>query len=314
MVWDKHLGNPEYILIAIFFLLYGVYLLRMFFISRKLKVNSRRLIFKFLLRSSYFLLILFSILGPTFGNFKKTTKNESKEILIAIDISRSMDADDIIPTRLEKGKNTIRKIIHGLPNDKIGLLIFSENAYLHCPLTYDKNALEIFSSSLNSHLIEAKSTNFNDVFFLCLDNFSKSANTSSKVLLMISDGEDFAGNSEIYFDEFNKQGIPVITLGIGTEKGIPVKNLVHITEEHVYTKLNSKNLINISKNTGGSYFQISRTIDQTDELLNYINTIKGQSSGVHKKQAAANKYIYFLLIALLLIIVDTTAAFNVIKI
>ena len=144
----KSLDYSELSLFFLFVIFYSIYLIRVFRINKKIEVSIKKVIYKFILRSLYFFLMIVALLGPTFGDNKKEVNIVGKDIMILVDLSESMNADDIKPTRLEKVKFEMKKIINQFSSDRIGIIMFSSEAYVQCPLTYDKNALNLFIETL----------------------------------------------------------------------------------------------------------------------------------------------------------------------
>ena len=151
----SELDSAEQWFMVIFFILYLLDLGRIFWIARRLATTARSSILKFILRSIYFALMLLALLNPSFGDLKGTVKAEGKDVFLLIDISKSMDATDIQPSRIEKTKFEVNRFVNHFSNDRIGLIIFSEDALVLSPLTFDRNA-------------SMSNTNNATIFFICL--------------------------------------------------------------------------------------------------------------------------------------------------
>ena len=123
-------SKTEQWFLAIFLILYLVYLGRIFWVARRLDTTARSSILKFILRSFYFGLMILALLNPSFGEMKGTIKAQGKDIFILIDVSKSMDATDIQPSRIEKAKFEINRFVNKFSDDRIGLIIFSEDAQI----------------------------------------------------------------------------------------------------------------------------------------------------------------------------------------
>ena len=133
MCWFNSLGTFEYVSIGIFLIAYLLYSFRVFRLSRFLGTLHGSVIPKLILRTAFFALIIIALLGPSFGNDSKEVKSIGKDIMIAIDLSNSMNAVDIQPSRLEKIKYELANIIEEFNSDRIGLIIFSSEAFVQCP-------------------------------------------------------------------------------------------------------------------------------------------------------------------------------------
>ena len=169
MEYIKEFGFIEILLILTFFIFYLIYIVRLLRINSRIYVSFKGVITKIIFRSTYFFLMIIALLGPSFGSSKKEIKVIGKDIMIAIDLSESMNANDIQPSRLEKIKFELKKIINEFNSDRIGIIMFSNEAYIQCPLTYDKNALNLFIETLNTGLLPNSGTDFGPPLDLSLD-------------------------------------------------------------------------------------------------------------------------------------------------
>ena len=144
MIWSGSLSMLEWLFIGAFILLYALYIFRVIRAARALNSGYRRVLYKVLLRAAFFALLIISLLGPSFGETQREIKSIGKDIFICVDLSESMNAFDIQPSRLEKLKFELKQIVEAFSSDRIGLIMFSNEAYVQCPLTYDKSALNLF--------------------------------------------------------------------------------------------------------------------------------------------------------------------------
>ncbi len=297
---------------AAFLLLYIAYFRRVVNIARSLNTPFTSVFIKFFLRSVFFALLIIAILGPSFGGSKKEVKSIGKDIMICVDLSKSMDAFDIQPTRLEKVKNEMKKLVDAFSSDRIGIVIFGSEAFIQCPLTFDQNALNLFIETMNTGLIPVGGTDFGPALKMALNKLGKEDNpsneTKSKVILLISDGEDFGEETSEIVTEIENQDIKLFTLGVGTEKGgnIYMGNGVKKDREGnpVLTRLNSKSLRTLAVNTGGLYFEINENKNDVSRLINTIGKIEGELRDARFVDVTANKYFYFLAIAAALLLLD----------
>ena len=223
MDFIKPLGITEIIIISAFFIFYLLYLIRLNSINKKIRVYKSKVFFKLILRSTYFVLLIISLLGPSFGENKQEVNVVGKDIMILVDLSESMNADDIKPTRLEKVKFEMKKIVDEFSSDRIGIIMFSSEAFVQCPMTYDKNALNLFIETLNTDLVPNSGTDFSPPLKLSLsklnDENSQTNDVNSKIILLISDGEDFGEDTGNALDKINESNIKLFTIGVGSEKG-----------------------------------------------------------------------------------------------
>ena len=323
MEWIKNIDYIEIILISLFTIFYFLYFIKFKKIDKSIPVNFNKILIKFFLRSTYFSLFILSILGPSFGESKKEIEIVGKDIMIAVDLSESMNANDIQPSRLEKIKFELKKIINEFYSDRIGIIMFSNDAFVQCPLTYDKNALNLFIETLNTGLVPNSGTDFGPPLKISLEklknNDSKPNTNKSKIILLISDGEDFGENTNQYINEIKNSSIKLFTLGIGTEKGI---NLVSSNGKikkdqngnNVITKLNSVSLKKIASITNGRYYEITNNKNEIKQLINQINNLEGNIKDSIELDISKNKYHYFLLLGIFLFVIDFLFTFKVLEI
>jgi Ca-activated chloride channel homolog len=310
--WYRTLDLTIFIFIGAFLLFYVLYLLRVVQIARRLKTPFATVFVKLFLRTIYFALLIVAILGPSFGGSKKEVKSIGKDIMICVDLSKSMDAFDIQPTRLEKIKHEMKKLVQAFNSDRIGVIIFGSEAFMQCPLTYDQNALNLFIETMNTNLVPVSGTDFGPPLRMALSKLEDEAETAtqtkSKVIILISDGEDFGEETDEIAQDVENNDIKLFTLGVGTERGgnIYAGNGVKKDREGktVLTKLNSGSLRGLANKTGGQYFEINESRNDVSRLINTISKIEGELRDARLVDVTANKYFYFLVAAIVLFIID----------
>ncbi|HNP08458.1 MAG TPA: VWA domain-containing protein, partial [Cyclobacteriaceae bacterium] len=194
MTWFRDFGLFEVVISFLFLGFYIAYLIKVIRIAKALNTPYGNVFYKLILRSVAFALILIAFLGPSFGDSRKEVKSVGKDIMICVDLSKSMDAFDIQPTRLEKVKFEMKRIVDAFSSDRIGIIIFSSEAFMQSPLTYDQNALNLFIETMNTGLVPSSGTDFGPPLRMALTKLSDqegpSSQQKSKVIVLISDGED----------------------------------------------------------------------------------------------------------------------------
>jgi Ca-activated chloride channel family protein len=263
-----------------------------------------------------------ALLGPSFGEASREIRSVGKDIMIAVDLSESMNAHDIAPTRLEKVKFELKNIVEEFNADRIGLVIFSSEAFMQAPLTYDQNALYLFIETLHTGLVPNTGTDFGPALGLTLekleDNDGVALEQKSKVIILISDGEDFGDETSSMADEVKDRGIKLFTLGVGTERGSKIRTRQGFKKDNngqeVISKLNPRSLKTLAANTGGQYFEINATNNDISRLINKIGNIEGEVRDSRQVDVSANKYYYFLGFALFLLLLDGLVTLRTIKI
>ncbi len=312
MTWYKGLEEVEIIFLALIALAYIGYYFRLRFIASFFKSSNRGIFKKLPLRIIYITLVILALLGPSFGNQTREIKVIGKDIFLAVDLSKSMDARDVNPSRLEKVKFELRRLIDEFGSDRIGLIIFSSEAFVQCPLTYDQSALSLFIETINTDLVPSAGTELHEPLELALEKLKEDEKGSGKnqaqIIILISDGEDFGNDSNKIIRKIKDQGIKLFCLGIGTEEGAPIpernRNMVDDSGKEVITRLDRTGLKRLAIETGGKYFEISKGLNEIGKLTNAIENIEGELKDTRHVDASSNKFIFFLLPALILALLD----------
>lgn len=322
MTWYRELGTLEITFIVLFTTLYIAYMYRVINIAKKLHTPFSKLFVKLVLRFTMFALLIVALLGPSYGETSKEVKSIGKDIFIAVDLSNSMNAHDVPPTRLEKVKFELKNIVEAFNSDRIGIIIFSNEAFVQCPLTFDQNALNLFIETLHTNLVPNAGTDFGPPLQMALDKLTDeetpSSQQKSKIIILISDGEDFGEDTESVAKEIDSNGIKLFTLGVGTEKGSKINTGRGFKKDRegsdVITQLSSKSLKKLATDTDGQYFEINKQNNDVSRLINTINNIEGELRDTRKVDVSANKYFYFLLVAIGLLFLDVMTSLKTIKI
>lgn len=256
--------------------------------------------------------LVVALVNPKMGTKMKTVKREGVDIVFAIDVSKSMDAEDIAPSRLEKSKQLVSQILNNLASDRIGIIAYAGGAFPQLPITTDYAAARMFLQSLNTDMISSQGTAISDAIKLSTTYFDDEQQTN-RVLFIISDGEDHEGNVEDITKEAAKKGIRIFTIGVGTEKGgpIPIKRNGIVQNykkdnqgETVITKLNPATLQEIAEAASGSYIDGTVTADVVDQVQDDLQNI--EKSEFEAKQFAdyESHFQWFLGLALALLFLD----------
>ncbi|MCH7400290.1 VWA domain-containing protein [Belliella kenyensis] len=320
MIWAYPDGKLIIGLAIAFGLLYAIYLYRFYLINRKLKVKKHRLILKLFLRLAYFALFLIAIAGPSVGTSMKEIKEEGKDIYFVVDLSQSMNATDIGPSRLQKVKFELKNLAKQFAGDRLGLIIFSSEAFIQCPLTFDQNVINLHIDGLNTNLVPNQGTDLLAPLQLAMGKFTSDdrPEANSKSIVLISDGEDFGENFRAIINDLNNEGIKIFSLGVGTSQGstIPKGNSLIIdpkTNQPAITRLDPSSLKYLAAQTDGGYFELSDENQEIPNLIAAIERQEGAVTGSRMIEASANKYFYFLLAGLALALIDMILPFRTIN-
>lgn len=256
--------------------------------------------------------LILGLVNPKIGTKMETVKREGIDIVFAMDVSKSMLAEDVAPSRLEKSKQIVSQIINQLGNDRIGIVAYAGSAFPVLPITTDYSVAKMFLQSMNTEMVSSQGTSLEEAIKLSLSYFEEKSKTS-KLLILISDGEDHSEGAKAAAEEANKQGMRIITIGIGTEKGgtIPLKKNGVVesyqrdnNDEVVITKLNRSSMESIAKATKGGYVNGNNT----KEVMEYIKAAldKIQKTEFESTQMAdfQSQFQWFLGFAFALLFLD----------
>jgi len=323
MSWYQSLSWLEIIFGTIFLLLYAGYIYRIKRLAQYFKQNANAVWIKFTLRSAYIFLLLTALLGPSLGTIKKEIRTTGKDIFVLLDLTASMNTKDVAPSRLEKIKYELTQVLPTLNADRVGLIVFSGEAYLQCPLTYDLEALQLYNRLLKTNQVPEAGANYRPALQLALDKFTTGRTSGQETekadfILLFSDGEAFGEDVRPVLQRLYQNKIRVFTVGIGSEEGgyVPAGNGFKRERngERVTSRLQTRSLKEIARKTGGQYFTLNNQVNELSLLANSINNAAAEERESRTIDITANKYKYPLLLALLLIVVDILLTVTVIKI
>jgi len=224
--------------------------------------------------------LVLGLVNPKIGTKMETVKREGVDIVFALDVSKSMLAEDIVPNRLEKAKRIISEVIGQLASDRIGIIAYAGGAYPQLPITTDYGAAKMFLQGMNTDMLSSQGTAIDAAINLASTYFDDSQQTN-RVLFIVSDGEDHSENATIGAVETAVQnGIRVFTIGVGTEKGGPIpikrKGVVESLKRDmqgnvVITRMDPGKLSSIADNGGGKYIDGSNTSEAVDTIKDLLD-------------------------------------------
>jgi Ca-activated chloride channel family protein len=310
MNWYYSLGKWEYIAIGLFALFYLMYAIKTAAAARKFHTHARAIVAKLVLRTVYFALLIVALLGPTYGSSQAEVKAIGKDIYLLVDLSESMNATDISPSRLERIKFELNQLIQNLTSDRIGLIIFSSEAFVQCPLTFDKNTLKLFIETLQTNMVPSGGTDLTPALQLAIDKHTGNVTSenNAKIIVLVSDGEHHGENISGIIRDVQDSGIRLFAVGVGTSAGgkIPAGKGYKKDKEgqDIVTRLDDETLFRTVNQSSERYFVINDKQNETDRLIHAIDAIEGRLIDKRKTDVSSNKYDYFLAVALLLISID----------
>jgi len=284
-------------------------------VARKLKqqliprLSSRHSLVNFLFFLLAFVFILLGIAGPNWGTMQRTLSYKSNDVLFAIDLSRSMLADDISPNRLEKVKRALSNRLHEFAGCRLGLIGFSNQSFTFCPLTLDHLAFEKALASLEVGNLSPLGTDLSKPIEEASRIFL--GKDSHKTLILISDGEDLEGKGLMQAKDSHKNGLKIYTLGVGTDVGsnIPTGSGNYHKDqrgEEVLTRLDASILREISNFTKGEYSPLGSTGQGISHLLSIINrSVQKTEFQELTSEIPIDRYQAFILVAFIVLLFDT---------
>ena len=268
--------------------------------------------FKIILLSLSIVSLVLGLMNPKIGTQLETVKRVGVDIVFAMDVSRSMLAEDIAPNRIEKSKRLVSAIINQLASDRVGIIAYAAQAVPQLPITTDYAAAKMFLQALNTDMLSSQGTALDSAIDLA-GTFFDDEDQTNRVIFLISDGEDHSEEASNAASRAAKLGIKIFTFGVGTESGAPIplkrNGIIESYKkdsdgEVVITKLNQNILQNIAESTGGIY----QGGNNTQKVLDFVSE---QLKAMDKKEFEAKKFVSFkdrfqafLLAALIFLLID----------
>ena len=243
-------------------------------------------VLKLLVLCGAFGFLSLALVNPKIGTKMETVRSQGVDIVFAIDVSKSMLAEDIAPNRIEKSKQLVTQIINSLASDRIGIIAYAGKAFPQLPITTDYAASKMFLQNMNTDMMTSQGTAIKEAIELAKTYYDDEEQTN-RILVIISDGEDHEGDASDIAEEAGEQGIRIFTIGVGSEKGgpIPIKRNGIVLNykkdkngETVITKLNEETLKEIAQEANGVYINGSNT----SEVVNTLKDLRPSSSPILK--------------------------------
>jgi Ca-activated chloride channel homolog len=257
--------------------------------------------------------LILALARPQIGARLTMTKRYGVDIMIAVDTSLSMMAQDIKPSRIKKAKLEISSLIDKLKGDRVGILTFAGNSFMQCPLTLDYNAAKMFLSIIEPGMMPRSGTAIGDAIKTAVNGFIKKER-KHKVLILLTDGEDHDTNPVEAASEAKKEGIMIYTIGIGTKKGEPIPIIDESSKvngykkdkagEVVMTKLDEDMLQKIALITDGKYYHATASEFELDKIYDEINKMEKKELSSRLFTQYEDRFQYFLGLALILLCIE----------
>jgi len=319
-------ANPEYLylllLLPVLAVLFIINQLRRRTLLKKLgessligrlipEMSKIRPVVKFILVLTGISAVIIMLARPQFGSKLEEVKKQGVEVIIALDVSNSMLAEDIQPDRLTRAKQAISKLVDNLDNDKIGLIVFAGDAYTQIPVTTDYISAKMFLSTVSPDMVPKQGTAIGAAISLAAKSFSPGEG-KSKAIIIITDGENHEDDPVAEAEAASKAGIVIHTIGIGSAEGVPVPvntggkrdYLKDADGSTVITKLDEEILKKIAISTGGNYIRANNFNIGLDAIFNDIRKMKKNELESTIYTEYNDQFQIFAAVALFLLILD----------
>ena len=270
-------------------------------------VSSARNHLKFTLFITALTLVIFAAARPQFGSKLREEKSEGVEMMIAVDVSNSMLAEDFEPSRLERTKYAIDRLFEGLRQERVGVIVFAGEAKVQLPITSDYRMAQAFAKRISPNLVSEQGTSIGKALSMAMMSFAKDGDRSRAVIL-ITDGETHDYNALEVAKQAAEMGVKIFTIGIGTPEGAPIRiNGVFIRDEKgemVVSKLNETMLEEIASTTDAAYVRASKQSIGLDEIVQKINEMEKGEMTTLRFEEYNEQFHYLLWIALALLLAE----------
>ncbi len=270
-------------------------------------VSSARNHLKFTLFLAALTLVLFAVARPQFGSKLREEKSEGVEIMIAVDVSNSMLAEDFEPSRLERTKYAIDKLFEGLQQERVGVIVFAGEAKVQLPITSDYRMAQSFTKRISPNLVSEQGTSIGKALSMAMLSFAKDSDRSQAVIL-ITDGETHDSNAIEVAKQAAEHGVKIFTIGIGTPEGAPIRiggDFIRDEKgEMVVSKLNETMLEEIASTTDAAYVRASKQSIGLEEIVRKINEMEKGELSTLRFEEYNEQFHYLLWIALALLLVE----------
>ncbi|EJL71711.1 vWA domain-containing protein [Chryseobacterium populi] len=318
---DWYLGNYWYLLLLLLLPLLAYVLIRFFKWKNKKKavfadaqfhevLFDKKSGFTRLFPTLYLLgtlFLIFSIIDLLNGSEEIKTNQRLNNVIFMLDVSNSMNAEDISPSRLNEAKNLMVNVMQKMRSDKVGIVIFAGQATSIMPLTTDYNSAEMYINAIETNSMQIQGTDFLKGMQVAVDKFKNVSKGSRKVVLL-SDGEDNEGNDNAAIRLASKEGIMVTSVGIGSDEGAPVPEYVFgqlmgyksdRSGETVISKRQTEALKKLARSTGGAYIDGNNINEAPERIIEALSKKASSSETLVKSQNANHYYQYFLAVSIL---------------
>lgn len=277
------------------------------------ETSTRKPVLRFTLFIIGITALILAWADPQIGSRLEEVKREGVDVIIALDVSNSMRAEDLQPNRLERAKQIISRLIDKLENDRIGMIVFAGQAYVQLPITTDYAAAKLFLSTIETNMVPTQGTAIGAAIDLALKSYTGNDN-KHKSLIIITDGENHEDDAIESAREAAAQGVVIHTIGMGSPDGTPIPvgrgngtaDFLKDNEGNtVVTRLDEITLQKIAAEARGTYIHSTASDDGLNTILNQIGKMEKKTFGTKQYTDYEDRFQYFLAIALLCLLAES---------
>ena len=273
------------------------------------EVSNGRVVLKFILFCGAVALVVLAAARPQFGSKLREEKARGVEMMLVVDVSNSMLAEDFEPNRLERTKYAINRLFDGLKQDRVGLIVFAGEPRVQLPITSDYRMAKAFARRIDPSQVSVQGTAIGKALEQALLSFSGETDEKrSRAIILITDGENHDDDAVAVAKRAAEQGIRIYTIGIGTPEGAPIEiDGEFIRDEQgemVVSKLNEEMLAQIADETGGAYVRATKQDIGLDEIVRSINEMEQSELSTVRFEEFNEQYQYLLIAALVLLVAE----------
>ena len=277
----------------------------------KERIDPKKQLWKKRFRVYSLIFLIIAAAGPLIGTRVKPVERKGVDLIFAVDVSVSMNAEDVKPTRLEKAKYEISQIIKKLKGDRVGIIVFAGSAHYFLPLTEDYEAARLFLDAIETNMIKTQGTALSAALMTSIAAFPDESD-KYKVLVVVTDGEDHEGEAIAIAEKASKTGIVINTIGVGSVTGslIPIGRNGQIDEykrdkkgQLVTTVLNETILRDIAKAGNGIFIRIDNQTNSSEKLLDDINAMEKKTYSTFEYAEFEDRYQIFAIFSLIFAVI-----------
>ncbi len=267
---------------------------------------------KFILFCFALMFLIVGLINPQAGTKLEEVKRTGADIVLCLDVSNSMNAEDLYPTRLEKAKQAISKLIDKLEGDRLGVIVFAGKAYVQLPITTDYAAAKLFLQTINTDMVPTQGTAVGSAIELAMESFGKDEG-KNKAIIIITDGENHEDDAVKAAEKAAENNIMVCTIGMGSEKGGPIPIYRGTVREGfrkdkdgntVITKLDEQSLQQIAYSGGGAYVRATNADSGLGSIMESINQLEKKQFETKMFSDYEDRFQWFVAIAFLLLVIE----------